>query len=133
MIDRAEEAAVPQVRRLEQVGHGVHRRDGSPRLASTFVRLLFRDAARPRVELGRQLVVVAQTGAVVLAGAPLARVVPPGFYYEGQSAPTQARNSAAARFGKDRYVFAGLVDTSGYSADVRASFAVGSARCVIVP
>src|SRR5437868_11162346 len=66
--------------------------------------------------------VSAQTGAVVLAGAPLARVVPPGFYYVGQSAPTQARNSAAARFGKDRYVIAGLVDTSGYSADVRASY-----------
>jgi hypothetical protein len=32
------------------------------------------------------------------------------------------RNSAAARFGKDRYVISGLVDTSGYSADVRAKY-----------
>jgi hypothetical protein len=32
------------------------------------------------------------------------------------------RNSAAARFGTDRYVISGLVDTSGYSADVRAKY-----------
>ena len=64
----------------------------------------------------------AQESGVVLTGAQLARVVPPGFYYAGQSAPTELRNAAAARFGKDRYVVAGLVDTSGYSADVRASY-----------
>ena len=66
--------------------------------------------------------VLAQAGVVILTGAQLTRVVPPGFYYSGQSAPTQLRNSAAARFGKDRHVIAGLVDTSGYSADVRASY-----------
>ncbi|PYS88863.1 MAG: hypothetical protein DMF64_19195 [Acidobacteria bacterium] len=66
--------------------------------------------------------VLAQEGVVVLTGAQLARVVPPGFYYSGQSAPTQLRNAAAARFGKARHVIAGLVDTSGYSADVRASY-----------
>jgi hypothetical protein len=61
-------------------------------------------------------------GWVVLAGAQLARVVPPGFYFEGQSAPTQMRNAAAARFGGRRHVIAGMVDTSGYSADVRAKY-----------
>ena len=59
---------------------------------------------------------------VVLAGQQLARVVPPGFYFEGQSAPTQTRNSAAVRFGARRHVIAGMVDTSGYSADVRAKY-----------
>ncbi len=63
-----------------------------------------------------------QEGVVVLTGAQLTRVVPPGFYYAGQSAPTQMRNSAAARFGANRYVVAALVDTSGYSADVRAQY-----------
>ncbi|HEU4598048.1 MAG TPA: hypothetical protein VFS10_23170 [Pyrinomonadaceae bacterium] len=64
----------------------------------------------------------AQGGApVVLAGAELTRVVPPGFYFEGQSAPTQARNSAAARFGK-KHVIAGLVDTTGYSSEIRAKY-----------
>ena len=64
----------------------------------------------------------AQDRPVVLAGAELSRVVPPGFYFQGLSAPTQMRNSAAARFGKSRYVIAGLVDTSGYAADVRARY-----------
>lgn len=66
--------------------------------------------------------VVAQEGATILTGADLTRVVPTGFYFQGLSAPTQMRNSAAARFGSDRYVISGLVDTSGYSADVRAKY-----------
>ena len=32
------------------------------------------------------------------------------------------RNSVAARFGTKRFVVAGLVDTSGYAADVRAKY-----------
>src|SRR4030095_13121673 len=48
--------------------------------------------------------------------------MPPGFYFQGLSAPTQMRNAAAARFGDKRYVIAGLVDTSGYAADVRAKY-----------
>ena len=67
-------------------------------------------------------VVAAQDRAVVLTGADLTRVVPPGFYFQGLTAPTQMRNAAAARFGANRYVIAGLVDTSGYAADVRAKY-----------
>jgi len=66
--------------------------------------------------------VMAQGSATILTGAELTRVVPTGFYFQGLSAPTQMRNSAAARFGTDRYVISGLVDTSGYSADVRAKY-----------
>ncbi len=66
--------------------------------------------------------VVAQDRAVVLAPAELARVVPPGFYFQGQTAATQMRNAAAARFGSNRYVIAGLVDTSGYSSELRAKY-----------
>ncbi|HEY0763395.1 MAG TPA: hypothetical protein VGD61_13580 [Pyrinomonadaceae bacterium] len=65
---------------------------------------------------------VAQERATILTGAELTRVVPTSFYFQGLSAPTQMRNSAAARFGKNRYVIVGLVDTSGYSADVRAKY-----------
>jgi hypothetical protein len=68
------------------------------------------------------LLAAAQETATVLTGAELARVVPPGFYFQGLTAPTQMRNSAAARFGKNRYAIAGLVDTSGYAADVRAKY-----------
>src|SRR5882724_827982 len=68
------------------------------------------------------LLVVAQDNPTVLTGADLVQVVPPGFYFQGLSAPTQMRNSAAARFGNSRYVIAGFVDTSGYAADVRAKY-----------
>lgn len=66
--------------------------------------------------------VAAQDRAVILAGSELSRVVPPGFYFQGLSAPTQMRNSAAARWGRDHHVIAGLVDTSGYSTEVRAKY-----------
>jgi len=66
--------------------------------------------------------VIAQEAVTILTGAELTRVVPPGFYFEGLSAPTQMRNSAAARFGTKRFVIAGLVDTAGYAADVRAKY-----------
>jgi len=68
------------------------------------------------------LIVSAQEQPSVLTGADLTRVVPPGFYFHGLTAPTQMRNSAAARLGTNRYVVAGLVDTSGYAADVRARY-----------
>ena len=69
-----------------------------------------------------QILVIAQNSVTVLAGAELTQVVPPGFYFQGLSAPTQMRNSAAARFGSKRFVITGLVDTSGYAADVRAKY-----------
>jgi len=59
---------------------------------------------------------------VVLTGAEFTKVLPTTFYFEGQSAPTQVRNSAAARFGAKRYVIVGMVDTSGYSSEVRAKY-----------
>jgi len=68
------------------------------------------------------ILVNAQDSVTILTGADLTRVVPTGFYFQGLSAPTQMRNSAAARFGSKRFVIAGLVDTSGYAADVRAKY-----------
>jgi hypothetical protein len=59
---------------------------------------------------------------VVMTGAELTRLVPTSFYFKGQSAPTQIRNTAAAKLGAERFVIVGLVDTSGYSADVRAKY-----------
>ena len=68
------------------------------------------------------IIVTAQNSVTILTGAELTRVVPPGFYFEGLSAPTQMRNAAAARFGDKRYVIVALVDTAGYAADVRAKY-----------
>jgi hypothetical protein len=64
----------------------------------------------------------AQERPTILSGAELTRVVPGAFYFQGLSAPTQMRNAVAARFGTDRHVISGLVDTSGYSADIRAKY-----------
>jgi len=64
----------------------------------------------------------AQESSTVLSGAELTKVVPPGFYFQGRNAQTQMRNSAAARLKNDRYLIAGLVDTSGYAADVREKY-----------
>jgi hypothetical protein len=58
----------------------------------------------------------------ILEGAELERVVPPGFYFEGQSGATQMRNAAAVQLGPRRFVLAGLVDTSGYASDVQAKY-----------
>jgi hypothetical protein len=58
----------------------------------------------------------------ILNQTAAARIVPTSFYFAGQSAPTQMRNSAVARIGKDRYVVAGLVDTSGYSTEISGKY-----------
>ena len=60
--------------------------------------------------------------ALMLDGEALTRVVPGSFYFEGRSGPTQMRNAAAVRFGEKRHVIAALVDTAGYSSDVRAKY-----------
>lgn len=60
--------------------------------------------------------------AMMLDGEALTRVVPGSFYFEGRSGPTQMRNAAAVRFGEKRHVIVALVDTSGYSSDVRSKY-----------
>ena len=58
----------------------------------------------------------------VLDEKEMTRVVPTTFYFQGQSAPVQMRNAAAVRLAADRFVIAGLVDTSGYSTEVRGKY-----------
>jgi hypothetical protein len=74
------------------------------------------------IVLGLGTVALAQDAATILSGTELNRIMPPGFYFQGLSAPTQMRNSAAVRFGAKRFVLAGLVDTAGYAADIRAKY-----------
>ncbi|MDQ6787493.1 MAG: hypothetical protein M3033_11860 [Acidobacteriota bacterium] len=59
---------------------------------------------------------------IVLTDKELTQVVPTGFYFEGQSAPTQTRNAAAARVGDKRFIVVGLVDTSGYSTEISGKY-----------
>src|SRR6476620_11512252 len=80
---------------------------------------LFIVAVAMAIPVLAQNVPAVDTSNKVLAGAELTRVVPTSFYFQGQAAPTQMRNAAAVRFAAKRFVIAGLVDTSGYSTDVR--------------
>lgn len=58
----------------------------------------------------------------VLSGDALKRVVPTSFYFAGQSAETQIRNSAATKLGEKRFVIVGMVDTSGYSTEIQGIY-----------
>lgn len=58
----------------------------------------------------------------VVPSAELKAIVPSSYFYRGQSASVQLRNSAAVRTKDGKYVLAGLVDTSGYASDVAAKY-----------
>jgi hypothetical protein len=58
----------------------------------------------------------------VVATAELQKLVPANYFYRGQSATVQLRNSGAIRTKDQKYVLAALVDTSGYSTDVAEKY-----------
>jgi len=58
----------------------------------------------------------------VLGGDDLKKVVPATYFFRGQSAPVQLRNSAGFSGADGKRVLAGLVDTSGYASDVQAKY-----------
>lgn len=58
----------------------------------------------------------------LLNSADLKKVVPATYFYRGQSASVQLRNSAGIRTKDDRYVLIGMVDTSGYATDVKQKY-----------
>ena len=58
----------------------------------------------------------------VLAADQVKKVAPASYFYRGQSATTQMRNTVAVRTQDQKYVVAGMVDTSGYAADVAQKY-----------
>jgi hypothetical protein len=68
------------------------------------------------------MVVTAQQKAGVLGSDDLKKTVPTVYFFRGQSAPVQLRNSAGFSTADGKLVLAGLVDTSGYAADVQAKY-----------
>jgi hypothetical protein len=58
----------------------------------------------------------------VLAATDLKTVVPASFFYRGQSASTQLRNSGGIRTQDQKYVLAGMVDTSGYATSIAQKY-----------
>jgi hypothetical protein len=64
----------------------------------------------------------AQLSAQVLAADALKKAVPSSFFYAGQNAPVQMRNSVGLKNGAGKFVLAGLVDTSGYSTAIQEKY-----------
>jgi hypothetical protein len=64
----------------------------------------------------------AQAGDKILKPADTQKLLPASVWYDGQSAPSQLRNSGGVKFADGHFVLATLVDTSGYSTGVAAKY-----------
>ncbi len=58
----------------------------------------------------------------LLSADDIRKVVPATYFFRGQSAPVQLRNSAGFSGADGKLVLAGLVDASGYASDVQAKY-----------
>ena len=58
----------------------------------------------------------------LLSSDELKKAVPMEFYFLGQKAPTQLRNSAGFQLANGKITLAALVDSSGYSSDVQQKY-----------
>ena len=65
---------------------------------------------------------VAQSGAQVLIADQVKKVAPTSFYFAGQSAAVQLRNTSVLKSAAGKMVLAGLVDTSGYSTAIAEKY-----------
>jgi len=62
------------------------------------------------------------TEAALKAAEITSKIFPDQVFFRGQVAPVQMRNTGGIRFSDDVYVLAGLVDSSGYSSDLRQKY-----------
>src|ERR1700730_1239447 len=65
---------------------------------------------------------LAQAGAQILTGEQVKKLAPTSYYFAGQSAAVQVRNTAGLKNSAGRMVLAGLVDTSGYSTAIQEKY-----------
>jgi hypothetical protein len=65
---------------------------------------------------------VAQAGAQILTGDQVKKLAPTTYFFAGQSAPVQVRNTAGLKNSAGKVVLAGLVDTSGYSTAIQQKY-----------
>jgi len=68
------------------------------------------------------LVLVGQVRAQVLGGDEVKKLGPSAFFFAGQSAAVQLRNTVGLKNSDGKLVLAGLVDTSGYSTAVAEKY-----------
>lgn len=60
--------------------------------------------------------------AKILDRAAASKIMPATVFFRGQTAPTQGRNSGGVHFANGKYMLAALVDTSGYSTEVKQKY-----------
>jgi len=79
---------------------------------------------RNRITLSLVVVALACTvaGAQVLTGDQIKKAAPNSFFFAGQSAAVQQRNTAGLKNSAGKLVLAGLVDTSGYSTAIAEKY-----------
>lgn len=65
---------------------------------------------------------VAPAGAQVLTADQVKKSAPTSFYFAGQSAAVQVRNTGGFKDASGKMVLAGLVDTSGYSTAIAEKY-----------
>ncbi|MFZ0564271.1 MAG: hypothetical protein WBX02_05515 [Terriglobales bacterium] len=75
-----------------------------------------------RKMLGLVLLLVGQVGAQVLTVDQVKKLAPNSFFFAGQSAAVQLRNTVGLKNSDGKVVMAGLVDTSGYSTAVAEKY-----------
>lgn len=63
-----------------------------------------------------------QAGAQILTGEQVKKIAPSTFFFSGQSAPVQTRNTVGLKNSAGKVVFAGLVDVSGYSTAITEKY-----------
>jgi hypothetical protein len=67
-------------------------------------------------------VVLSQANAQKQTGDALKKLIPSAYYFAGQSAQVQVRNSVALKSPSGKFVLAGMVDTSGYSTAIQNKY-----------
>jgi hypothetical protein len=65
---------------------------------------------------------LAPAAAQVLTAEQAKKAAPTSYYFAGQSAAVQTRNTAAIKIANGKMVLAGLVDTSGYSTAIAEKY-----------
>jgi len=65
---------------------------------------------------------LAQASAQILTGDQVKKLAPSSYFFAGQSAAVQVRNTGGLKNSAGKLVLAGLVDTSGYSTAIQEKY-----------
>jgi len=86
--------------------------------------VMMRTALRPALlaVLLSSAFLYAQSKSGLLSADEVKHLTPATYFFAGQSAPVQIRNSSGFRTNDNKLVLIGMVDTSGYAADVQQKY-----------